>query len=281
MLLLLAGLGALSCGSYFEEDVIIGKTDSATGGAAGDSGSDGAPCTAAAPSPLAWWRGEDDGSEEIQSLTLTLNNTFAEGYVGRAFSFNGTDELAELSSGESLLPLGSVSTELWLQTTQTTSAAVFALYECAESCEANGSSAWTLRLTSIGGVSINVRDADAGGPGADGYQSLNSLEPVNDGSFHHVVAVRDVEHLELVLYVDGVRSAGAPLDANTRGPLSDGDSEADPFTLGGRRSSGAGGQLTDLFAGSIDELTVWGSALTDDDVAALYAAGASGKCAGQ
>ena len=82
----------------------------------------------------------------------------------------------------------------------------------------------------------------------------------NDGRWHHVVVTRIKLFGDLVLYVDGVEEGH--VSASTRSL----DASAD-FTLGRIRSGG------NYFRGSIDELAIYSTVLSADQVAAHYRAG--------
>src|SRR5204863_2002748 len=83
-----------------------------------------------------------------------------------------------------------------------------------------------------------VRDASGGGPDGGG-QEVQGGPAINDGVFHHLVLIRDVEAMKLAIYVDGTEVDEEDLDPGAAGALANADSEADPMTLGAAIEGGA------------------------------------------
>jgi hypothetical protein len=111
---------------------------------------------------------------------------------------------------------------------------------------AKGSSLWRLQ---IDGSSRHLKWVCPGG-------GVTGIKFVNDGQWHHVVAVAGASGS--ALYVDGV------LDGLDATPVASLPSTTDPVTIG----SGTGARWN----GSIDEVAIFGSALSEANAMALYAA---------
>jgi hypothetical protein len=88
-----------------------------------------------------------------------------------------------------------------------------------------------------------------------------------DGGFHHVAATWN--QLSIALYIDGVQIASMPSQG---GVLNAGVTTG--FRLGSEL--GLGSRLA--FSGVLDESTVWARSLSAQEIAAIHAAGFSGKC---
>ncbi|MDA1277614.1 MAG: hypothetical protein O2960_26745 [Verrucomicrobia bacterium] len=102
--------------------------------------------------------------------------------------------------------------------------------------------------------------AYAGGVG----EGANNAPDVNDGNWHHFVAVSDHLAIEFgtALYVDGARyevNATAPVLATGTSNLFIGENP---------------GALNRQWVGSIDDISIWSRVLKADEVTALYAGGA-------
>ncbi|MDP3770101.1 MAG: LamG domain-containing protein [Candidatus Sungbacteria bacterium] len=93
--------------------------------------------------------------------------------------------------------------------------------------------------------------------------------PISSGAWHHVVATRDGSGV-VTLYVDG-KSEGVILRQATN---ADSTSEA-PFTLGAWNDRFG---ITELFPGTIDEISVYNRALSASEVQGIFDAGSAGKC---
>ena len=90
------------------------------------------------------------------------------------------------------------------------------------------------------------------------------MASINDGAWHHVAVTHDGASKEVILYVDGAQDATGSLVFNA--------------TYSAFDSIGCGYRSGEIFDGLVDELAVYGSALRGTDIAALYNAGAKGKC---
>jgi hypothetical protein len=95
---------------------------------------------------------------------------------------------------------------------------------------------------------------------ASGTQDVNSAFNVNDGNWHHVVAVRDIENTKLYLYVDNVLRIDTALTIT--GDLDDNNG----WKIG--EDFRSGGAID--FQGSIDEIRVWNRSLSTEQVNSLF-----------
>jgi hypothetical protein len=194
--------------------------------------------------------------------------TFAPGRVGQAFSFDGVDDRFEVPDHPSLTP-AQVTVEGWVRID------AFAV--------APGSGAPELTLltradvvnATLGGYELLV-DVSTGDPGSNRFKFMIvsgtgpldvafSTTRVVLGRWYHLAGTFDGQAVRL--YVDGVLEGETPLST----PISYG---AHPLVLG------ASGDPADPRAirGSLDEVTIYGRALTDEEVRVIHAAGESGKC---
>lgn len=90
-----------------------------------------------------------------------------------------------------------------------------------------------------------------------GNRARLEIEPETD-RWYHLVGVRDSASDDITLYVDG-----APVATAAAGPV---DVSTGPLSLGRAKYDGAKG---DFWNGSIDQVTVYDKALTDDQVKRL------------
>lgn len=102
-----------------------------------------------------------------------------------------------------------------------------------------------------------VRDSSGGTHGANG-----SIGP--DGKWHHVVGVFDGFNGRLVLYVDGISNAAGTVLPH-QGVLS----SSEPVSIGSRRSGSTTG-YNNQFIGTIDEVAIYGRALSETEVLNHY-----------
>lgn len=171
-----------------------------------------------------------------------------------ASSFNGTTN-GRVSSGSSSSGPSTFSTELWFNTTTTQGGKLIGF----GSSQTGSSSSYDRHLY----MQNNGRLVFGVYPGQ--VRTISSTAAYNDGKWHHAVATQGADGI--ALYVDGVRVAQ---DASV--------TTAQAYTgfwrVGGDNLGSWPGQPTSAyFRGAIDEVAVYGSALTSTQVATHFAAG--------
>ena len=109
----------------------------------------------------------------------------------------------------------------------------------------------------------------------DEIVTCQSAVLVNDGLWHHLVGVCDQEGTLAYLYVDGVDSVQADVQAGkgVMEPASATDPAADLVSIGARAASRTATTLADQFVGTIDEVALYNYPLTAAQVLAHYTAG--------
>ena len=213
------------------------------------------PTCDAVPSGLVdWWPGEEDASDRTGANNGTLQGTasFGIGEVHEAFSFDGTSGFVSIPNSPSLDSFTSaITVEFWMNSARLTANPTWAGLVC------KGNDSWRVMGTSEGNT---VYAAFNGVTPVDLFGNRN----VNDGQWHHIAATYDGSTMSI--YVDGTldasQSASGVINQNTL-----------PLDLGA--NSGSPGLM---FSGLIDEVSLYNRALSSDEIAAIYAAGSSGKC---
>ena len=211
-------------------------------------------CAPLPSSAAHWWRAEGNAQDSVGSNhgTLEGGTAYAAGMAGQGFSFDGIDDLVAIPAGGFPTGASDRTLEAWVKVdAMPVEEAFFAGYD---SFGAYGS---TYHL------GANSRGLFFSSWGPD----LFSPSPLTMGQWHHV-AVTNAGNL-VTLYLDGVpvNSGSLPIDtppANSQ------------FFIGK-----VGGQYGDIrrLQGQVDEVTLYARALTSEEIAAIYQAGAQGKCA--
>ena len=198
---------------------------------------------------------------------------YASGISGRAFSFDGSNTVAQpalaLSPG---LFDGSFALAVWLRTTQLVTSATLAQFS---SLGGLNPPRFGLRLNR-GRPEFYVADLNAGGT-PDVLLARPTFAA--DDTWHQLVGVRDLATAELRLYVDGQRAVRLPVSSHsdsTWGPIS-----PIPLSLGARRDSLAG-PVSEWFAGLLDDVVLLPRAVSDAEVGSWYAVslGTNTGCSG-
>jgi Concanavalin A-like lectin/glucanases superfamily/TIR domain len=175
------------------------------------------------------------------------------GKIGEALQFDGSSTFAK--AGNANLPAGTAarSISVWIKTTQGVAANTFPLI-AEYGITGTVGEYYGLGLCPPSENACNYAPAGVAGLGVWG-PGITSARPINDGSWHHLVATFDgVNHR---LYLDGVLQGTAPLTTNTILNTY--------LFIGGPIQS-----VVTFFNGSIDELRIYDRALSAQEVSQLF-----------
>lgn len=237
---------------------------------------DTAPTCVTAPGGLrVRYRAENNALDHAGNYDgVAIGTSYGPGKYSMAFQFPGSNAQAiSIDDQELLWPAFSFTIEAWIRTDAglSSSAAVVCKYECGGSSCVNGSPLFCLRLEA-GKPTFLLR--------ADGAATVTTLaassSPVDDGAWHHLVAVRDGSAKTTSLYVDGLLAIAANPPDEQFAPMTDHDGEVDPVTIGSMTTPSAN-LYTYEFKGWIDEVAIYHVPLTSEQVSAIYDA-PDGKC---
>jgi len=210
---------------------------------------------------LAWWTGDTDASDHLGGFdgALVGDAAVTAGQTEGAFTFDGSgDEVRVTAAPSELNPdAGSFSVEMWFRATRPTDAFESLVIRHDYDPDPLQRIRWSIAVDTgahAGKLAYLVQD------GAGTSVEIDGVTPVRDGAWHHVALVLDRDTGLLRSYVDGVNDGYNHLAA--LGPVS-----PDALLTIGY-----------AFEGQIDELSLYDQALSGDDIAAIYAAGAASKC---
>ncbi|MCP5525484.1 MAG: putative Ig domain-containing protein [Verrucomicrobiales bacterium] len=200
---------------------------------------------------VGWWPGDGSGDDLAGPHPGNLANgvTFGPGVVGEAFQFDGVDDYVDLGAWS---PGVAWSVEAWVNCA-TLPDGRHTILGATDQCLD-----WGIVMES-GEFATITRPAS-------GCSSVvpSGVRP-EIGEWHHVVGTYDGTTARV--YVDGeLRNSSATVAANYSG------------TARGTRIGGDRASTANSFAGLVDEAAIYDYPLEPDVIAALYAAGASGKC---
>jgi hypothetical protein len=187
-----------------------------------------------------------DSSGGGHDLALTGNPAWVPGESGSALQFNGTDQYGQ-TSGPVLDTTGNFSVAAWVKLDST------GHFATAVSQDGDNASAFFLQYSA---ADNRFAFSTVGG------RALSDSPPVT-GQWYHLVGVHDANKGTYTLYVNG-----QPQQKVLQQCL--GDSSSGPLAVG---RGFFGGNKTDFWPGTIDQVHVWDRALSASDVAALYASG--------
>jgi probable HAF family extracellular repeat protein len=224
-----------------------------TAGWVGDQGPASGGATALPSGAVSWWPGNGNANDTIGSNngTLTGDATIAPGFVGQAFSFDGTTGYVQSSATN--LPTGNQdrTMEMWVKMNGFVgSEAFFAGYGNFGVADET----YHLGAGLGGGLFFSQWGNSIGGP------------ILQQGVWYHI-AVTNVGDA-VTLYLNGQVVATGTLAINTPAGSN--------FYMGS--FAGQAGESRKL-DGLVDEVTVYNRALSPAEILAIYKAGAAGKAA--
>ena len=211
------------------------------------------------PNGLAgWWRAEADATDftGINNGTLIGGAGFATGLDGLAFNFNGQTAYVDVPNNPSLNPTHAVTLEAWVYPRATGPVSSPVIKKAGEG------------LQQINGYTIELDYANrlifAAFVAGTGYIPATSAPlPLNQWS--HVAGVFDGTYA--YVYVNGALAAPPTLGPGNLGP------SGNDLHIGHDPSN-----PPRYLNGLVDEPAVYSTALSAAQIAAIYSAGAAGKC---
>lgn len=214
---------------------------------------------------IAWWPGEDNAVDVVNRQNGVLLGSaatrFTNGVVGRAFGFDGTSDAVRVPVSDPLKVRDAMTAEAWVYPLR---------YGSPQGI-----------LTRWGAFGINDRSFGLfldplGRPyfviSTNGFECsptpcmARALIPVPLGAWTHLAGTYDGENLRL--YTNGALAAEVFLP----GSIWPGNTD---LVIGGEVSNDT---LRSPFDGYVDEPTLYGRALTAEEIRAIYEGGARGKC---
>ncbi len=228
-----------------------------------------ASCYPPPPGLIDWWSG-DGNANDIQGTNNGIlaggATATATGFVGKAFSFDGTNSYAQIPDAPALHPTN-LTVETWVRF---------------DSLDSAGSGApagdqylvfkQNTRTGDFEGFDLSKRRVAGGdvfrfliSPASGSGVEIDSATLLSTGVWYHVAAVRGSNFTQI--YVNGQLERQTNITFNQ-------DYGALPLYFG---TSGQPSWDRKL-KGSLDEVSLYNRALSSNEIAAIYSAGAAGKC---
>lgn len=217
-------------------------------------------CTPPPPQMTSWWTGDDTGDDLLGNNNGILMNGvgFADGMVGRAFSFTNSSHRVQVNNSASLQPVSAISFDAWIKPASLSNTFNAVLAKSDETIGQRSYGMWVMwdgRIIVIPSTFTGMSART--GPGT-----------VPIGQWTHVAAI--ITHgVGYKIFVNGVEQA-----ITIEGPPPVLAATDTPFTIGTSDPSWPNHN----FQGLIDEVEFFQRELTATEVFSIYAAGNAGKC---
>jgi len=229
-----------------------------------------ADCANAPAELVSWWPGDGFAADIAGTNSGVLQGTAtasAEGVVGTAFGFDGANGFVQVPDSTSLRPTN-LTIEGWVQFASQDSAGsggspagdqYIVFKQNSRSTDFEG---FDLSKTRMGGSNVfRFVVSSAAGQAI----LIRSSTVINTGMWYHVAGVRGPDFIQL--YVNGA------LERQTNVSFAQ-DYGSQPLYF----STSGQSYWDHKLAGRLDEVSLYDRALEPGEIAAIYAAGAAGKC---
>ncbi|MDM5264393.1 DUF5011 domain-containing protein [Sulfurovum sp. XTW-4] len=185
------------------------------------------------------------------------------GQVSNAQLFDGAEDGLNVSDASTFdVPADANFTiELWAKTNHTGTLTVMIGRDDGTTTSLH----WWIGMESTGEALFTLQDRDGAGAA---YQTIKSTTPINDGAWHHIAAVREGSTGDTILYVDGTEESSFNFTSTG------GFAASTPVTIGYFINNSS---ASFYFDGMLDEIAVYGSALSPFEITQHYQNGLSGN----
>jgi len=227
------------------------------------------PSCSSAPSGLvAWWPGEGNANDIMGTNNGTVSGVgFVTGEVGQAFSFDGSTSLITALASPGLA-VSNMTLEAWVYPKDTTARPVI------DYGGAGQRSPIQLWINTLGGTGSTAGAIHAVIVSSSGGGEVDDVNPdVKLNQWNHLVFTVNTTNRALILYCNGSLVASNTASSPFVPPQS-----LVHVNIGYRDASSAELFAGKRFYGYLDEVSIYNRALSSNEIAAIYNAGASGKC---
>jgi hypothetical protein len=227
-----------------------------------------ADCAPAPSGLVSWWAGEGNGSDNAGRNAATLQNlTFGAGEVGQGFVFNGTNAYVRVpaSTGLNVGLSNGFTLEAWINPAALDRRPLFEWNQTTNGWAGMGVHLW-LSYNISGDLYADLLDS-----GGSDHLMATTNGVMTTNSFQHVALTYDKTTGLAVIYRNGLVVLSTNLGVFT--PRTSFD------LYMGRRPWATGPYADQYLKGTMDEVSLYNRVLSAGEVAAIYGAGASGKCA--
>jgi len=173
--------------------------------------------------------------------------------VNSAASFNGTDAFIEFPDAARFEPLTASTLSFWIKTNQQSRFDLFDQRTSSNTTDAHNFGI-IINQTNPEDISYNYPNY---APSNETSYVGNSIN-ISDGSWHHLVFIKDIDNSVMKLYVDDAEVISAPL-------VQDYD-----FMINGTLLLGKNYVSTNYFEGSIDDIFIYNRALATAEINTLF-----------
>ena len=226
---------------------------------------------------VSWWKGEGNANDSVGGNNGSAQNGvgFEGGYVGQGFRLDGVDDYINIQSTASLEAIKSgTSIEGWIKPEVPNTSRGYIVGRR----DPNVSESFSVPVYGDGKIGVIVRTTNMF---ANGSTWVTAPGVIQFGQWQHVAATFDGAAGQVKIYVNGQERALTLIEGT--GAFGGDIVGTRNFFIGRRQAlediggyEGAEGAA--YYKGLIDELSLYGRALTGSEVRSIFSASAAGKC---
>ncbi|HQU83251.1 MAG TPA: CHRD domain-containing protein [Pyrinomonadaceae bacterium] len=224
-------------------------------------------CTPVPSGLVAWYKGDGDALDASGNNNhggLNGGVSFANGKVGRAFSFDGIDDRVVIPDSSSTRPTNALTIDVWVKPAQISQQGQFV----AKFDSTNSQKTYYFGTDETGGrIQFAVYNS------AGNVRRLvtdNNILTVN--TLLHLTAVFDAQTQAMKIYADGAEVPASLIESSTVSSFFNGSS---PIFLGTRVENAT---FVEFFKGLLDEVQIYHRALSATEIQSINNAGSAGMC---
>lgn len=229
------------------------------------------PCAPVPAGIVSWWQAESNALDSVSSNNGQLMNgtTFGAGEVNLGFNFDGSRNFVLVQSTNANMNIGAgagFTIEGWINPVSVSRQQLICEYERVLGTYSGSDVGVDFCIQASKQLYANVTD------GVTGHEIYAPVNTLTNGVWQHVALTYDKYSGIAALYINGVA-----VTAQNIGTLT--PQTSFPYLLFGARTTfGSVTYPNTLFAGGMDEFSIYNRALYDCEIEAIYNAGSSGKC---
>ena len=229
---------------------------------------EGGQCTPPPSGIISWWSAEGNTLDNVNAnggIPIGALG-YTNGEVGQAFSLDGATSYVLIPNAASLNPTGSFSMECWIYPTQDGDQKILSKWGDQGADDENRSYA----LSTVSGLGLQFAFSDLANQENFAFQDFTVNNVLMLNAWNHVAATYDIVTGIRCIYVNGIK-----VGSHTNAPVA-AYASITPVTIGAwLRGSD---DVENYFPGLIDEVSLYGRALSGSEIQAIYSAGSAGKC---
>ncbi len=225
-------------------------------------------CAPASSGLISWWRAEGNGWDSVDTNSGSVLNgaSYADGKVGQALSLDGVDDHFRVSDQPKLRLTTGLTVEAWIYPTSIGGNHVIVSKWDAVVGPEQRSYSFSLQPGGLAYLAVSPN-------GGTDYTAVYTHEPVPVNQWTHLAVTYDGAALRI--YRNGLLDNETPYTGGIFPGKSDLGVGAN---VGGTAVGDVSSPFAALFAGLIDEVSIYNRALSVGEIAVIYNANSAGKC---